>query len=98
MKILFELNLSKKQIVAILLVLIAFSTGSYKAGEIVTENRLSMIESIQSPDADFNKMIIAGLATGFCEKLGLSSSVFWQQDSEGNTFGVPICVGVNANG
>jgi len=87
-----ELNLTKKQTIAILFVLVISSLGGFKAGEIITENRLSAIEPIQSSDVDFNRMIAAGLVTGFCERLGLQSSVFLQQDNEGTTFGVPICI------
>lgn len=28
----------------------------------------------------------------FCEGMGLQSSVLWQQDSQGNEYGVPICL------
>lgn len=28
----------------------------------------------------------------FCEGLGLKSSVYWQQDGQGNIYGEPICL------
>jgi hypothetical protein len=28
----------------------------------------------------------------FCEGMGLQSSVLWQQDQQGNEYGVPICL------
>jgi len=44
--------------------------------------------------ADLNRSDIQAsiLLSRFCEGLGLQSSVYWQQDAEGNVFGQPICL------
>ncbi len=44
--------------------------------------------------ADLNREDIQAsiLLSRFCEGLGLQSSVYWQQDAEGNVFGTPICL------
>jgi len=45
-------------------------------------------------NADLNRQDIQAsiLLSRFCEGQGLQSSVFWQQDDEGNVFGTPICL------
>ncbi len=44
--------------------------------------------------ADLNREdIMASIVLSrFCEGMGLRSSVYWQQDAQGNVYGLPICL------
>lgn len=44
--------------------------------------------------ADLNRTDIetAIVLSRFCEGIGLQSSVYWQQDEQGQKYGMPICV------
>jgi len=44
--------------------------------------------------ADLNREDIGTsiVLSRFCEGMGLKSSVYWQQDEQGNVYGLPICL------
>jgi len=43
-------------------------------------------------EADINAMLAIEYLSGTCERLGLISTVYWQQDDQNRQFGTPICI------
>lgn len=39
-----------------------------------------------------NTIVLTSRASRFCEGMGFVSAVKWQQDEQGNTIGIPVCI------
>jgi hypothetical protein len=59
------------------------------------ENKCPNVAPIS--DADKNWLVGLEYSFGFCEKLGLESSIIIQHDANGNVFGLPICIEAKRN-
>jgi len=58
----------------------------------VATDCLKSVDCLTTADLSKEDIAIGSFQARFCEGLGMQSSVYWQQDPEGNTFGTPICL------
>jgi len=96
-----EINLEGKQIARVLAIAaigvilgysLSFVTGTESTG-LVPMGTGNYITSSDLNREDLGLMsIITSQNSRFCEGMGLVSSVYWQQDDQGNTYGMPICL------
>jgi len=69
----------------IVLLVIGFLSGYfYPKTQVVTDFNLS--------GQDLNTLGKLSYLAGHCERMGLVSSVYVQQDQNGNRYGLPICI------
>ena len=50
------------------------------------------VDCLSSVDLNRSDLASVIVFSRFCEGLGLQSSVYWQQDSDGKTYGLPVCI------
>ena len=78
-----------------LLLLIGFMVGAVMVStlsettELVTE---TVVCEAGLTEADFTKITELAWVGGFCERLGLESTIKVEVDEQGTTYGVPVCI------
>ena len=82
----------KYEIIGLIVVAVLFFGGGYMASV------LSPVEIDTTNTLDFNTALAIEYAGGHCERLGLISAVYPQQDEQGNIYGLPVCVEAIQNG
>jgi len=76
-------------LVGIVIVLLAIG---FCAGYLVPKETGTVNATLSLSQKDLNILGNLSYLSGHCERLGLASSVYVQQDQNGNAYGVPICV------
>ena len=90
MKIEFDLNW-KGVVISFVIVVIAFGIGFLSGLRTVPETG-PVTNCLTVSDLNRSDIATGIILSRFCEGMGLNSSIFWQQDQNGNVYGLPICV------
>ena len=85
----FEVDLNAPK-AATVMVLVLLGAGLGYCGAKATQE--TSIQATECIGLDVNTAAELTFIGGHCERLGLVSSIFVQQDINGNAYGVPICV------
>lgn len=81
----FKINITYGLVVVcILLIIVGFYSGFSWPRELKENTCFS--------ESDLNVLLAASYFNSDCEKLGLTTSVYVQQDANGVSYGVPICL------
>lgn len=93
MEIKFNITLNQA-FFAFLLSIIALTIGIVIAPyfNIPLQENQDQVTCLQTTDLNREDIGMAILLTRFCEGQGLQSSIYWQQDLNGNVYGMPICL------
>ncbi len=77
-------------VIVVICLILGFAIGISTGPAVVGYTGLSG----QLTTADLNREDISAsiILSRFCEGMGLRSSVYWQQDAQGNVYGMPICL------
>jgi len=93
-----EINLEGKRIARILAIVVVGIAIGYTLSMVAPANAPANMAG-NAPlgyltTADLNREDIGAsiVLSRFCEGMGLRSSVYWQQDAQGNVYGLPICL------
>jgi len=91
-----EMDISGKKIAKYVIVGIVLLAVGYGLGMTTGTGFYTMsgggVDYLSASDLNRSDIQASILLSRFCEGLGLQSSVYWQQDPEGNVFGQPICL------
>ena len=89
-----ELNLEGKRIAGILVIAVIGIAIGYALATIAPQSSIGPAGLGYLTTADLNREDIGAsiVLSRFCEGMGLKSSVYWQQDQQGNVYGLPICL------
>ena len=90
-----ELNLEGRKIakllaIAVIGIVIGYTLSMFTGSPTITGN--APMGYLTSADLNREDIGASIVLSRFCEGLGLQSSVYWQQDPEGNVYGMPICL------
>ena len=80
-------------IVAVLIIGVLVGAGVMYFAMSKTTSAINGVQECKLTQADINYLTNVSIVTGFCERLGVQSSLFLQYDKDTNrTYGVPVCV------
>jgi len=86
----FEKNDLK--IIAIAIVILIVGAGGYLAG---ASQQPIEFDCLTTQDLNRTDIGAGVVLSRFCEGMGLHSSIYWQQDEQGQKYGLPICIPQN---
>jgi len=96
MKVEMDINgkrIAKYTLMAVVLLAIGYGLGMSTGTGLYTMG--GGVDYLSTSDLNRSDIQASILMSRFCEGLGLQSSVYWQQDAQGNVFGQPICLQPN---
>ena len=96
-KVEFEIT-GKKIAITILLLAIGIIAGYLIAGAAATKPSNSQGGANCLTIQDLNRQDLIGVIqlSRFCEGMGFASNLLWQQDNNGNSYALPVCVQPNS--
>ncbi|MDP2974116.1 MAG: hypothetical protein Q8N60_03635 [Candidatus Diapherotrites archaeon] len=89
-----EINLEGKRIARVFAIALVGIAIGYTLSMVAPANIAGNAPMGYLTTADLNRDDIGAsiVLSRFCEGMGLRSSVYWQQDAQGNEYGQPICL------
>lgn len=87
-----KIEKSDLKILAVILAIAIVGVVGYWIGTIEQPFSTETQNCLTSLDLNREDIGASIILSRFCEGLGLQSSVYWQQDEQGQKYGMPICM------